>query len=116
MTDSLLLIDDDVSVLRSIGHATREAKRQSRWVGVCGEMAGDPRNAVLLLGLGVDELSMSSFDLPRVKAAIRSVRFDAARALAEEALALPSAAAVKDLLRARLDATLPEAVLRGAPR
>jgi phosphotransferase system enzyme I (PtsI) len=104
------------AVLRSIRHATAEAKRLSRWVGVCGEMAGDPRNAVLLLGLGVDELSMSSFDLPRVKAAIRSVRLDAARALADEALALPSAAAVKALLRARLDTVLPEAVLRGAPR
>jgi phosphotransferase system enzyme I (PtsI) len=102
------------AVLRSIGHATREAKRRSRWVGLCGEMAGDPRNAVLLVGLGVDELSMSGFDLPRVKAALRSVRADAAAALAEEALALPSAAAVKELLSARLDHLLPGAASRGA--
>ena len=97
------------AVLRSIRHTVEQGKRASRWVGVCGEMAGDPHNAVLLLGLGVDELSMSSFDLPRVKAAVRSVSLVDARRLAEEALALPSAAAVKELLRARLDGRLPEA-------
>jgi phosphotransferase system enzyme I (PtsI) len=97
------------AVLRSIRHSVEQAKRAERWVGVCGEMAGDPHNAVLLLGLGVDELSMSSFDLPRVKAAVRAVSFADARRLADEALALPSAAAVKALLRARLDGRLPEA-------
>jgi phosphotransferase system enzyme I (PtsI) len=97
------------AVLRSIRHSVEQGKRASRWVGVCGEMAGDPHNAVLLLGLGVDELSMSSFDLPRVKAAVRAVSAADARRLAEEALALPSAAAVKELLRARLGGRLPEA-------
>jgi phosphotransferase system enzyme I (PtsI) len=97
------------AVLRSIRHSVEQGHRASRWVGVCGEMAGDPHNAVLLLGLGVDELSMSSFDLPRVKAAVRAVSFADARRLAEEALALPSAAAVKALLRSRLDGRLPEA-------
>jgi phosphotransferase system enzyme I (PtsI) len=97
------------AVLRSIRHSVEQGHRASRWVGVCGEMAGDPHNAVLLLGLGVDELSMSSFDLPRVKAAVRAVSFANARRLAEEALALPSAAAVKALLRSRLDGRLPEA-------
>ena len=97
------------AVLRSIRHSVEEARRASRWVGVCGEMAGDPHNAVLLAGLGVDELSMSSFDLPRVKAAIRAVSLADARRLAEDALALPSAAAVKELLRTRLDGRLPKA-------
>ena len=55
-------------------------------------MAGDPRTAVLLLGLGVDELSVSCFDLPRVKAAIRSVRATArARDGGARRCALPSA-------------------------
>jgi phosphoenolpyruvate-protein kinase (PTS system EI component) len=70
-------------------------------------MAGEPRNAILLLGLGVDELSMSPFDLPRVKAAIRSVRLEAARELAAEALEQTSAAAVKTLLRERVETMLP---------
>jgi phosphotransferase system enzyme I (PtsI) len=95
------------AILRSIDHTVRAGHAAGRWVGVCGEMAGDPRHAVLLLGLGVDELSMSAFDLPRVKAAIRSVRADTAEALAKEALACSTAAAVKELLRTRIDTMLP---------
>ena len=97
----------DPAVLRSIHHTVQAAHRAGRWVGVCGEMAGDPHNAVLLAGLGVDELSVSCYDLPRVKAAIRAVRLDQVRAIAEAALACPSAAPVRALVRERLDALLP---------
>ena len=95
------------AVLRSIRHTIEAGQRAGRWVGVCGEMAGDPRMAVLLVGLGVDELSVSCFDLPRVKASIRSVQHARARAVAEEALALPSADAIRELLACRLDPLLP---------
>jgi len=95
------------SVLRSIQHVIQAGQAAGCWVGICGEMAGDPRTAVLLLGLGIDELSMSCFDLPRVKAAIRSLRSEVAREIALEAVRLPSAAAVKELLRARVDTLLP---------
>jgi phosphotransferase system enzyme I (PtsI) len=95
------------AVLRSIRHTIEVGQRAGRWVGVCGEMAGDPRMAVLLVGLGVDELSVSCFDLPRVKASIRSVQHAKARAVAEEALALPSADAIRELLVCRLDPLLP---------
>src|ERR1044072_4063040 len=71
------------AVLRSIQHTVRCAHAAGRWVGVCGEMAGDPHTAVLLVGLGVDELWVSCYALPRVKAAIRSVRWDAVAAVAE---------------------------------
>ncbi len=74
-------------------------------------MAGDPRTAVLLVGLGVDELSMACFDLPRVKAAIRSVRYDDARAIAGAALGMSSAAGVRDLLCSRVDGLLPDFLL-----
>jgi len=97
----------DPAVLRSIRHTVRAAHEAGRWVGVCGEMAGDPHTAALLVGLGVDELSVSCYDLPRVKAAIRSIRADAAQAVAEEALACPSAAPVRALVRERLDALMP---------
>jgi phosphotransferase system enzyme I (PtsI) len=99
------------SVLRSIHHTIEAGHRAGRWVGICGEMAGDPRNAALLLGLGVDELSMSCFDLPRVKAAIRSVRFERVQDVAREALEQPSATAVKELLRERLEFMLPSFLL-----
>ena len=59
------------------------------------------------IGLGVDELSMSPFDLPRVKAAIRSVRWEAAQALGLQALQCSSAQAVKDLLREHIETMLP---------
>ena len=70
------------AVLRSLRHTVEAGHGAGRWVGVCGEMAGDPRSAVLLAGLGVDELSVSSYDLPRVKAAIRSVPAARAREVA----------------------------------
>jgi phosphotransferase system enzyme I (PtsI) len=97
----------DPAVLRSIRHTVEAAHAAGRWVGVCGEMAGDPHVAVLLVGLGVDELSVSCYDLPRVKAAIRSVRADAVRAVAEAALACASAAPVRALVRERIDALMP---------
>lgn len=97
----------DPAILRSIDHAARAAHAAGRWVGVCGEMAGDPHTAVLLVGLGVDEMSMSAFDLPRVKAAVRSIRHEAARAIAQQALAMPSAAHVRALVREQIDAMLP---------
>jgi phosphotransferase system enzyme I (PtsI) len=95
------------AVLRSIHHTVEAGHAAGRWVGICGEMAGDPRTAALLIGLGVDELSLSSFDLPRVKAAIRSIRHSRAQEVAREALTLPSAAAVKELLRENLETMLP---------
>ena len=95
------------AVLRSLHHTIEQGHAAGRWVGICGEMAGDPRTAVLLLGLGVDELSMSPFDLPRVKAAIRSVRWEVAQALGLQALQRSSAQAVKDLLREHIETMLP---------
>jgi phosphoenolpyruvate-protein kinase (PTS system EI component) len=94
-------------VLRSIGHVVESGHAAGRWVGVCGEMAGDPRTAVLLAGLGVDDLSVSCFDMPSVKAAIRSIGDAFARGLAAEALALPSAESIRGLLAKSLDPELP---------
>ena len=97
----------DPAVLRSIDHTVRAAHAAGRWVGVCGEMAGDPHTAALLVGLGVDELSVSCYDLPRVKAALRSVRLDTLRTLAVEALACDSAAPVRAMVHERVDAMMP---------
>ena len=97
----------DPAVLRSIRHTVEAAHARGRWVGVCGEMAGDPQNAVLLVGLGVDELSVSVYDVPRVKAAIRSVNLEAVRKLADEALRCSSAEPVRALMRREIDRLLP---------
>ena len=68
------------------------------WTGVCGEIAGDPLAASLLIGLGVRELSMSAPAIPGVKAAVRDIDVAQAEDIAREALTLSSAGAVRELL------------------
>ena len=86
------------AVLRLIGMTCSAAEAHGRWVGVCGELAGDPAATPVLLGLGVTELSMAPAAIPLVKEAVRVVDLEAARALAAEAVSLDSAAAVRALL------------------
>ena len=61
------------AVLRLVQFATQAALRARLPVSLCGEMAGDPAYAPLLLGLGIRELSMSAVNLPRVKRRIRAL-------------------------------------------
>ncbi|MGZ8604164.1 MAG: putative PEP-binding protein, partial [Actinomycetota bacterium] len=86
------------AVLALVERAAAAAAARGRWTGVCGELAGDPLATPLLLGLGVRELSASAPAIPHVKLAVRATDLGAARELAAAALALSSAAAVRDLL------------------
>ncbi len=88
------------AVLELIRLAATAAAGKARWTGVCGELAGDPLAAPLLIGLGVTELSMSAPAIPHVKQVVRRTDLVSARALAEKALRLSSAAEVRELLRA----------------
>ncbi len=74
------------SVLRAIQAVVDGAKRQKTPVSICGEMAGDPMAALLMLGMGVDSLSMASSSLPRIKWVIRSFSRRRARSLLKRAL------------------------------
>ena len=76
------------AVLRTIKRVVNDAHQHRLLVAVCGEMAGDPIYAPLLLGLGVDELSMSPPSLPAVKYFVRAMKMSDARQLATEALTL----------------------------
>lgn len=87
------------AVLELIRLAATAAAAKDRWTGVCGELAGDPLATPLLIGLGVTELSMSAPAIPHVKQVVRRTDLTSARALAERALRLSSAAEVRDLLR-----------------
>ena len=78
------------AVLRTLRHVVDEAHRCNLPVSVCGEMAGDPVYAPLLLGLGVDSLSLSPAWLPSVKYIVRNMTMADARALAAEAMTLTS--------------------------
>jgi phosphocarrier protein FPr len=92
------LLDGPVpAVLRLIGSVVEGARAHGRWVGVCGELAGDPDAAVLLAGLGVTELSMAAGRIPQVKAALRAVTLGEARAAAQRALQADDADAARAL-------------------
>jgi len=86
------------AVLRLIAHTVNGARPERKPVGICGGIASDPRAVPILVGLGVDELSVSLPAIPAVKAQIRALRLDACRQLAERALAAESAADVRALV------------------
>src|SRR6202165_3476875 len=89
------------AMLRMIDQVVKAAHRRHRWVGVCGEMASDLRAVPLLVGLGIDELSVHPPVVARVKALVR--RLDAAQCAraARAALKLDSGAAVRRLVERR---------------
>jgi phosphoenolpyruvate-protein phosphotransferase (PTS system enzyme I) len=74
------------AILRLIKMTVEAAHRNGLWVGVCGEMAGDPTLVPLLVGLEVDELSAAPANVPAVKFLIRRLKRSDTRALAEAAL------------------------------
>lgn len=82
------------AILRLIKATVEAAHRNKIWVGVCGEMAGDPVLTPLLLGLGVDELSAAPSLVPPVKFLIRRLKMEEARGLAEFALNCESSAEI----------------------
>jgi multiphosphoryl transfer protein len=88
------------AVLRLIAATVEGADARERWVGVCGELAGEELASALLLGLGVRELSMAAPAIAAVKDAVRSSTLEHARSLAERALVCATAAEVRDLLAA----------------
>jgi phosphoenolpyruvate-protein phosphotransferase/dihydroxyacetone kinase phosphotransfer subunit len=94
------------AVLTLIGRAAAAAAAAGRWTGVCGELAADPLAVPLLLGLGVRELSVSPGAVATVKEAVRATDLTAAAELAAHALDLPSADAVRDLVRSRARADM----------
>jgi len=88
------------AVLRLIRQIVEAAHQLGRWVGVCGELAGDPDAVPVLVGLDLDELSMAPQVIPAAKAIVRRWSRERAKDLAAQALQLDSAAAVRALVRA----------------
>ena len=86
------------AVLRLIAHAVQGARPHGRRVGVCGGIASDPRAVPILLGIGVNDLSVSLPAIPAVKAQIRGLRLDDCQQLAARALAAESAEEVRTLV------------------
>ncbi|MFO7273429.1 MAG: phosphoenolpyruvate--protein phosphotransferase [Bacillota bacterium] len=86
------------AVLRLIDRTVQAAHAAGKWVGVCGEMGGLPEGALLLLGLGVDELSMAPALLPRIRRLVRATPAAEARALAQKCLELGTPEEVLELV------------------
>jgi phosphotransferase system enzyme I (PtsI) len=94
------------AVLRVIQEIVRAAGAEGLPLSLCGEMAADPLHALVLLGFGVRELSMSPAAIPRVKEAVRAVTIEAARDAALACLSLATSGEIEAMLRHELAAAL----------
>lgn len=83
------------AVLTVIKQVIDASHAEGKWTGMCGELAGDERATLLLLGMGLDEFSMSGISIPKVKKVIRNTNFAEVKAMAEYALSLPTAAEIE---------------------
>ncbi len=86
------------AIVRLIDLIIQNGHRHHIWVGSCGEMAADPAIAILLLGLGIDEISASPVVLPKIKKAIRSVKFQDAQEIARKVLTFQTGKQIQEYL------------------
>lgn len=91
------------AILRLVKNVIDAAhKYPDKFTGMCGEMAGDPYATLILLGLGLDEFSMSASSIPQVKKIIRSVSYDDAKAIADEAMKLTTGKEIKQMVTKKI--------------
>jgi phosphotransferase system enzyme I (PtsI) len=100
----------DPAVLRLIEMVVKAAQKQNIAVNVCGEMSGEPIYTVLLLGMGLRNLSVTPHNIPEIKKIVRSVTIEEAVQIAQEALSLETARDVNNFLREQARRIIPEVV------
>jgi len=100
------------AVIRAILQVVESARVHGKPVSVCGEMAGDPAAAILLVGMGIESLSMSVASLPRVKWVIRNLTRERANEILSNVLVMEDV----DSIRAYLNQTLEAAGMGGLLR
>jgi phosphotransferase system enzyme I (PtsP) len=91
------------AVIRALMQLRGEAKKAKKPISVCGEMAGDPLAALLLMGIGIDTLSMSASSLPRIKWVIRSFSRRRAKSILAKVLLMETPAEIRRYLGAQLE-------------
>src|SRR3989338_7584180 len=96
------------AALRIIKHTVDAAHNAGIAVGLCGEMAGEPKYALILLGLGLDQLSMNALSILKVKKLIMSIKYSEAKKIAEIALTLPTADEVERFIGGEMRKRFPE--------
>lgn len=87
------------AVLRVIKNVIDAGHSHGVWVGMCGEMAADRLVTPLLIGMGIDELSVSPFDVPEIKKIIRQANFREAKKMAQKALTFTTTKEITDFIR-----------------
>jgi phosphotransferase system enzyme I (PtsI) len=87
------------AILRLIQTTVDACHRAGKWAGMCGEMAGDPQFVPLLLGMGLDELSVSVSVIPEVKKVIRMMPYQLATEIAQAALKMKTSGEVMELIQ-----------------
>ena len=102
------------AILRMVRYVVDAGHAAGVRVGMCGEMAGEPMYALVLLGLGLDELSMNSTAIPVVKGVLRGTTLQAAKELAERALALPTAQDIEALVQQVMSKQYSDELLKAA--
>jgi len=100
----------DPAVLRLVDMVVKAAHKYGIGVNVCGEMSGEPLYTMLLLGLGLRQLSIAPHNIPEIKKVIRSVTVEEAVAVSQEAMRLETARDVNNYLREQTRRVLPEVV------
>jgi len=96
------------AVLRLIRRTVEAAHANNIWVGICGEMAGDIVLTPLLVGLGVDELSLGSISVPRIKRVIQSLHYQESQQLAESLMNRATAEEIWNVLEEQAQRLYPE--------
>ncbi len=90
------------AILRLIETVIKNGHAHDSWVGSCGEMSGNPKIAILLVGLGIDEISVSPVVLPKIKKAIRSIRYADAQEIARKAMTFQTGKEIEQFLGEKL--------------
>jgi phosphoenolpyruvate-protein phosphotransferase len=87
------------AVLKLISQVVEASHQAGKWTGICGELGGDPEATAILVGLGVDELSLNPAGIPRIKSIIRDLTLETSRTLASQALQRKTSNEVRQLVR-----------------
>jgi phosphotransferase system enzyme I (PtsI) len=87
------------AILRLIQMTVDACHNAGKWVGMCGEMAGDPQFVPLLLGMGLDEFSVSVSVIPEIKKVIRVMPFEKSKEIAQAALKMKTSEEVLKLIK-----------------
>ncbi|MCM8779043.1 MAG: phosphoenolpyruvate--protein phosphotransferase [Candidatus Omnitrophica bacterium] len=99
------------AILRIIKNIIDSAHSEGIWVGMCGEMAGEVLFIPLLLGLGLDEFSVSPVTVPEIKQVIRSMTISQAKEIARECLTFSTSEEILKFLRLKLKEIVPEVIV-----